>query len=264
MSHDGSDQSGKIDENDGEVPIVPTSTTNRFRDIWGSTIFSVLMGILAPILCLALQPFLLPGDLFLLPGLQFINTYWIFSYGFIGLEILALSLWLSIGERPRIWYGALSGVLFAGAFFAGGLGLILLPFRLLGLLILIGFLGFVPLFTAYAFYRNAVRAYRHAGISLSGTTLRASALLGSMLVMGVPGGIQARVLMVVQSTIQGVVEGDPAAMDRLRAWAPFVSRDRLVWAYDAERDPIRKSRLSKAYKDLTGEDIERRLSILND
>jgi hypothetical protein len=265
MGDGRSDRRHEIDRSHRDDPGgVPPSTTTGPRGSLGSTIFSVLMGIVAPIVCLALQPVLLPGDRFLLPGLGFINAYRLFGYGVIGLEILALSVWIAFGDRLGVWCGPLSGVLFAGALFAGGLGLVLLPFSLIGLLAIIGVLGFVPLFTARVFYRNAVQGYRHAGKYLGGTRLRASTLLGAILVVGVPGAIQVGISLVVRSAIRGVVEGEPSAMNRLRAWSPFVNGDRLVRSYEAEQDPVRKERLATAYRDLTGEDVETRLAILND
>jgi hypothetical protein len=265
MGNEGSDRRFESDRSHCDDPGgVPLPTTTGLLGSSGTTIFSVLMGIIAPIVCLALQPVLLPGDRFVLPGLGFINAHRLFGYGVIGLEILALSAWLACGDRLGVWCGPLSGVLFAGALFAGGLGLVLLPFSLIGLLAIIGVLGFVPLFTARVFYRNGVLGYRHAGKYLGSTRLRASALLGAILVVGVPGAIQVGVSLVVRSAIRGVVEGEPSAMNRLRAWSAFVDRDRLVRAYEAEQDPVRKERLARAYKELTSDDVESRLSILND
>jgi len=37
-----------------------------------------------------------------------------------------------------------------------------------------------------------------------------------------------------------------------------------VWAYAAEREPVRKRRLAVAYKELIGEDVESRLARLED
>lgn len=53
-------------------------------------------------------------------------------------------------------------------------------------------------------------------------------------------------------------------MARLRALSPYADRDSLVWTYDAEHDAARKKRLATAYRDLTGEDVENRLSRLAD
>lgn len=81
---------------------------------------------------------------------------------------------------------------------------------------------------------------------------------------GVPGAVQARVSLAVRFAIHDVAGGEPGAFARLRAWYRFTPRDRLVWAYAAERDPARKRRLADAYKELTGEDVESRPARLVD
>ncbi len=132
--------------------------------MWGmlhSSTFSILAGIIGPIVCFALQPLLLRGD-DLVPPLRFINVFWLFGYGVIGLEMLVLALSLAVGTRLGAWNGLISGVLFAGALVAGGLGVVLLPFSLIGLLLIIGALGFAPFLTAAAYSAKAVEAYRQA------------------------------------------------------------------------------------------------------
>ncbi len=91
-----------------------------------------------------------------------------------------------------------------------------------------------------------------------------STVLGAAFVVGVPGAIQARVSLAVRHAIGDVARGDPSGMARLRAWYPYALRERLVWSYSAERDQARRERLSRAYRELTGELVEQRLSVLND
>ena len=61
-----------------------------------------------------------------------------------------------------------------------------------------------------------------------------------------------------------VAAGDPTAVARLRTWHRFAHPDRLAWAFSAERDPARRKRLADAYRELTGQEVEWRLSVLND
>ncbi len=229
------------------------------RRTFDSTASSIVLGIVAPIACFALKPVLLPGDRFELPGLGFISAFWIFGYGVIGLGMATLSLWLWRGTRLGAWCGVVSGTLAACALFAGGLGLVLLPFSVIGLFVLIGALGFVPFLTATTFARNAIRAFAHAGIVLGEPWAWGSMVLGAALVFGVPGAIQARVSLAFRHAIADVAWGDPTAMTRLRAWYPYAYRDRLVWSYAAERDPARRERLARAYPELAEEHVEQRL-----
>ena len=61
---------------------------------------------------------------------------------------------------------------------------------------------------------------------------------------------------------------DPADFDRgvalLRRYSFAANLDELVWSYSREPDEARTTQLAAAYRDLTGEDIEHRLMILND
>jgi hypothetical protein len=102
-----------------------------------------------------------------------------------------LALWLWRGTRLGAWCGVVSGVLSACALFAGGLGLVLLPFSVIGLFVLIGALGFAPFLTATTFARNAIRASAHARAVLGEPGAWGSMVLGAAIVVGVPGAIQA-------------------------------------------------------------------------
>ncbi|WP_165235973.1 hypothetical protein [Aquisphaera insulae] len=230
----------------------------------GSPGFAITAGILAPIFCLALQDSIV-GDLVVeIPGLRFLTVFRIFNYGVIALEMVVLLIWLACGPRLGPWSGPISGALFAGALFSGVLGLVLLPFSMIGLLVIIGVLGFVPFLTSAAYYSNGSAAYRQARAALHGPWLHATVLLGALLVLGIPGAAQSAVSLTVRAAIRGVAAGDPTAMAKLRAWGTVASEDRLVWAYEAERDPTRKQRLADAYQSLTGADVEARLDRLRD
>jgi hypothetical protein len=229
-----------------------------------SPAFSIVAGIIAPLLCFALQPLLLSDSLRRELGLRFINVFWLFTYCVAGLEMLVLALWLAFGTRLGAWNGPIAGGLFAGALFAGGLGLILLPLSLIGLMMIIGALGFVPFLTATTYCANAVEAYRHARKVAGGAGLLASAVVGALLVIGVPIAIQARVSREVQSAIRDVAAGKPRALEKLRAWYPFAPPDTLLSLCADELDFVRRQRLADAYKKLTGEDVNSVLGRLAD
>ncbi len=218
--------------------------------------FSVIMGILGPIFCLAVQEVVIPGLQFELPGLRFMGLFVLFSYGVIGLEIVVLALWLVLADRLGTWCGFLSGIFFAGSLFAGVLGLVLLPYSLVGLLFGIGILGLVPLFTALVYYFHAARAYRQSRLLKGGARPWIAPLLGMALTFGVPGVIQVRGSLVVRSALREIVDGNPAGIARLRTWLPIVYRDRILNLYLAETEPVRRERLASAFKTLTDEDLE--------
>jgi len=128
----------------------------------------------------------------------------------IGVGIATLVLWLSLGSRLGSWgCGIASGVLLACSLFAGGLGLVLLQFSLIGLFALIGVLGFVPFLMATTIARNGIRAFIHARTR------------------GPPRHRR-------RGSWRPVGDGATTSLVSLRP------RDRLVWSYSAEADPVRK------------------------
>ncbi len=253
------------DKSAGSAPHAdrPAEPRAVLRDAHGwlrSGAFAIFAGIVAPIACLALQPVILSGEEFQMPGLRFINVYWLFAYGVIGVEMVVLALRLASGTRLGVWNGPVAGVLFAGAFFAGVLGLVLLPDSVVGLLVLIGALGFVPFLTAAVYFANAIEAYRDARRVAAGRRLVALVVLSALLVIGTAGAVQAGVCAAVWSAVREIAAGRPEGLAKLRAFNHLGARDGLAWAYASERDPIRQGRLAEAYRELTGEDVDLRLA----
>lgn len=124
--------------------------------------YDVLVGILLPLICLYADPVVFTSHLF--PALKYYR--WV-AYAFIGSEIAVLSLWLTL--RDRVGNRALyfSGPLFAGALFALSLHAVMLPITLVGMIMIIGVLGFSPFLTAIAYLRNGIRALNHGQDRLS-------------------------------------------------------------------------------------------------
>lgn len=77
-----------------------------------------------------------------------------FLWTFGAVQIVLLQIGLL---RPEVCSSFLGGALLAGAAFATGIGLIILPESILGLLFVIGLLGFVPFVTAGVFFVVARR-----------------------------------------------------------------------------------------------------------
>ncbi len=236
----------------------------RVAGLLRSPTFSVLAGIIAPTVCFALERMLFSDIPDTLPGSQFIDFFPLFGYGIIGLEMLVLAVWLKFGDRLGTWNALVAGVLFVGALVAGGIGLWLLPLSLIGLLVLIGLLGFVPFLTAAVYCMNAVEAYRRAGAVTVGARLTSLVLAGAILVIGVPGSVQTWALMAASSAVGKVIAGDPMAVTKLPLWCRHTAANGLIWSYASEEDPVRKQRLADAYKALTGGDVETALARLMD
>ena len=178
-------------------------------------------------------------------------------YTAAGLGMASLAGWLALRRCPGLTAGLLAGA----ALFALGLGVVLSPLSLIGLLVCVGVFGLVPFGTAWVFARQAWLAWeRAAGLAWP--------LLGLVLATGGPGVLQVGAEVAVRSATADALSADPATAergaDRLARLGFATDPDELVWAYSRDRDPDRKRRLADAYRRVTGGDIERRLDVLRD
>lgn len=173
--------------------------------------YSVTFGLILPVICFALEFVLLPA-LGWLPGLVFFHRFRIFGYGVVGLELVTLATWLKFGPRLGRWSAGFAGVMLAGSMFSGVLGVVLFPFAVPGILVVgIGLLGLVPLFTSHVYYRHGMEAYRQAAKHV-GMQAKIEALLwGAVLVYLVPGLIQARVTINARRLMNEVIAGNEQA-----------------------------------------------------
>lgn len=251
------------------------------------TVFDVLFGVVAPILCFYFDPGILRSSGFILGVAPAIfPQYAGFIYSGSAIEILLLIAWLVCGRRLETAAHLAGGMLMAGAIFSALIGIVLLPFTMLGLTIGIGVFGFVPFLTALVYLRNARSAFRLAAkpaetpetTKLSQpargmTGLRRpllATLAGGVLALGPPAALSAAASMFVSQAMDAVLTADEQqaelAIDEIRYLQFFAQPelDRLVSAYSASSEPSRREVLKQRYLKLTGDDIERRLAILND
>jgi len=230
-------------------------------------IFDVTIGMILPILCLVFDPGIFRGNLF---GRPLLGDYQFFAYGLIAIEIVALGVWLALGKRAGEWCGVLGGVMFAGAAFSAVIGILLLPLSVIGLMFIVGILGFTPFVTAFIYWRDARRALAAAGARMSRAALCVTVALGAAISVGAPAFAHWRIGRMIEGSLSEVLAGGDVRMDAATRRLTFLSRfvegefDQLVLAYGRETDPARKERLARAYREITGGDIERRLYVLND
>jgi hypothetical protein len=213
-----------------------------------------------PVVCLALDPivFRSSGGPF---GGALLGPYKVVGYSAAGLGMVSLGVWL-IRRRPA---GLLAGLLAGGAAFALCMGVVMLPFSLLGLVFVVGALGFVPFGTAWAFAWQARSAWRAAG---AGRTVRRWAAVGFLVACGVPWVLHVGARAATRTATAAALSEDPAEAERGLAalenlWF-VVDADGLAWAYSREEDPGRRQQLAAAYRRVTGGDVEDRLGVLRD
>ena len=230
-------------------------------------VFDVLVGIVAPILCFAFDPFVFRGGL---AGPPLLDDYQLPVYFFSGLQIIVLGLWLLDRAGVQVWNELVGFGLLVGGMFCITIGLVLLPFSVMGLMLGIGIFGFTPFLTGIVYLRNGVRALRSPRTDTSIFTRAFIALLGSLLVIGAPLLLAFSIHQTIASSIDDIVRGDPsqasAAVSRLGPLKYLVGSEsnKIVSAYLSTSDPSRKQLLKSCYLEITGEDIERRVAILQD
>lgn len=243
----------------------------QFEDLVtpSQVVFDVTLGILLPIICFIFDPiaFTRRGG-FGNPFFPKIHEYALFTYLLSAVAMLTLALWLIFWRRVRSWSGSIGGILLAGAYASTAIGVIILPLSLIGLMFGIGILGFIPFLTSFVYLRNATRAIRRGNLYSGKALLIGSVILGSVFLVAAPSAVHWRINSIVSQSIQEILDGDSTATEtaisRIRDLRWFADLDRIVLAYETETDSTRKARLAGAYKEITGDEISNRLTILRD
>jgi hypothetical protein len=231
-------------------------------------VFDVIFGIILPLLCFIFDPVVFHSNR--LVGKTWLSSYQLFAYAVAGLEMATLLAWLSFGERLRAWCGGLGGVLMAGGFFSFVIGLVLLPLSIIGLIILIGILGFTPFLTSLVYLRNGWRALHRQDERTGDISFTAAILLGAALALGVPATFHWSMTRMLTRDLRAVLAGDErwaeSAAHRLRymRWLGAETFDEIALRYAKEPDLAHKRRLANLYQEITGTNVETRLSILAD
>ena len=141
--------------------------------------FDWLFGVLLPIACFVFDPIVFSSK-------EFLGNYKTFAYVLSFVSVMAMSAWLIWGAQLKWLNALLAGLFIVGSIVSFGIGVIIFPISLLGLIFLIGALGFTPLFSAVVFLRNSFRAYQAAKPFLENKVLVYSFLLSALFSAVVP------------------------------------------------------------------------------
>lgn len=150
--------------------------------------FDIVFGVVLPIGCLVFDPIVFRGGGF--PGM-----YATGAYVFVGLQIAILLCWMLLGRRMDRGADFFPGPLLAGGVFSLLLGIAMLPLSLMGLVMVIGILGFTPFLTSLVYFRAGFRAFQRRG-ERSGGFRRVSLIVLGMLFAVAPS-------LVIQPEILG-------------------------------------------------------------
>ena len=151
-----------------------------------------------------------------------------FAYLLSFVSIVLMMLFLLYGRKLKWFNAALAGLFVVGAAVSTLVGIVILPFSLLGLVVLIGFLGFTPLFAAFVYFRNAIRAIGYAELAVNDVLLFNLLAVSAILSFVLPYVFYSN----VEAALREMEGGNPAIVrehrEKLRYVAPFVNVDRLA------------------------------------
>lgn len=228
------------------------------QSTWPQVVFDVAFGIVFPLVCLIADPIVFREE-GALSGRGVLADYALFAYLFIGLQALALAAWLLLGRRLAAGGAWFAGPLAAGAIFAGVVGLAILPLSLIGLLFIIGILGFTPWLTSFVYVRNALRAYAGAGGVLRPAARRLLAVAGLLCSLLPSFAIDTY----IRRETEDLLRHPQRSGGLVERWG-LIRTERIIDAYEQCPPGPRREALASLYRRLTAEDIEVRLAIRND
>lgn len=228
--------------------------------------FDVIFGLIAPVLCFTFDPIVFRDGL----DRALFPEYQPYAYMVSGLEILLLVVWMVWGRKLQPHTRMIGGMLISGALFSIVLGVIILPFSLLGLFLGIGIFGFIPFLTGLVYLRNGRSALQLSQTHRVARPWIGSVVISCVVVLGAPAGLTFIASHFVSQSMNAVIYSGPQtadmAIDQIK-YLRFFARpqvDRLVSAYLLENEQSRKDELKRRYLKLTGEDIDEKLRILAD
>jgi hypothetical protein len=228
-------------------------------------IFDWIFGVIMPVVCFAFDPVVFKGNAM---GTAYLADYKPFAYILSFVSVMAMAAWLIWGAKLK-WLGAfLAGLFFVGGTISLGIGVILFPISLLGLLILIGVLGFTPLFSSLVYLRNSLRAYESARPFLEKRVLANSFFLSLILSTVIPSISNVQIKKAVDEMKGGDVRTIRAKAQSLKYFAFLANLDGLALRYQraepAKRETEEMKAIAEAFKELTGEDIKTKTQVLFD
>ena len=225
----------------------------------GQMWFDLLVGCFLPLFCWQFDPIVFHSGEF---GWPMLSRFQVVAVLVIAIGIASLGAWFAYRAVPSLLFGLLLG----GAVHAFLLGLVLLPISMFGLFFVIGILGFSPFFTAFAFWRNAYRAYQ-ASRSQPLLFRIAGLCVGLLICVAIPWGTQAFANAQVAQGIQLIQRPEPAEFEKgsaiLQRYKWAVSGAQLVEVYQKETDDRRRQQIAFVYRNLTATDIEHDIARLD-
>lgn len=223
----------------------------------GQRKFDWIFGVILPVICFAFDPVIFKGNAM---GTAFLANYKPFAYLLSFVSVMAMAAWLIWGAKLKWLNAFLAGLFAVGGLISLGIGIVIFPVSLLGLIILIGVLGFAPLFSAMVYLRNALRAYQSAKPFLENGVLINSFILSAILSVVIPSVANVQIKKTIDEMNKGGAQTIRTNAQSLKYLVPIVNLDSLALRYHRvqpkERDTEEMKAIAEVFRELTGEDIE--------
>lgn len=198
-------------------------------------------------------------DFLFFKGLGLLGAFRPFAFLLSATCIMAMVAWLLWGHRVGWLAAPLSGLFIAGSFVSLVVGIVMLPLSLLGMFVVIGFLGFTPLFTGFVFLRNGYRALDAANFSLDSRTVSYAATVAAMFALVTPYVVNVEIGRLLDDVVRGEYNTMERTARKLEFAQPLVSFQSVKHAYysspTTERKNPRIRLLAEIYERNTGERI---------
>lgn len=223
------------------------------RQFLGKPSTAWAIGVVLPLAMVLFDPIVFRGSGNVLSDPPMLGAARPYCYAAIGAG-MALTAFDLLSRRAK---AAVAGALAAASLFAGGLGLLLLPFSLAGILAMgLGLLGLTPFLCSAVLGYRAVQAFR--GEPARHREAHAAAGFGLFFIAC--AGVQRGTSAVWERAVAEIRSDDPglshAGAERLTRWSVLLDAKQLVEPWRGERDPAKKERIAAAYRRLTGETLE--------
>jgi len=255
--------------------ILGAQSFNQKRSFWKrqftdtatrpQLVFDVIFGIVMPVICFYFDPGIIRSH-YRWDGYLSLGQHAITIYMFSGFAILGLMFWMGLRKQANRYAPLIGGLFVSAATFSFLLGVLMLPASLIGLIIIIGALGFTPFATGLVFLRNGVRAINQTRSSSTGRIQVKMIATAALLAFCVPLVTSWQLGRAADRAVNQIVLSDhsDSALSTARHLRWFADANPIMSAYANEKDAKRRDRLARAYREITGEDINQRLMILND
>ncbi len=221
-------------------------------------VFDWIFGVILPVLCFSADPAIFKTSE-LWGSSAYLAVLKPFAYLLSFVSIMALMASLIWGAKLRALNGPLAGLFFVGGIISFGVGIIILPVTIAGLIIFIGVLGFVPFLSSAVYLVHAFRSLDRAKPVFERAVLIRTIVITGLFSLITPAVINLEIEHSLARLRSGSYETIQHETELLRLVSPIVNADSLRSEIRRETDQARKGALADAYEKLTGANIERQV-----